>query len=238
MILPEQKSHIEQYLISKKLPLDILLEVKDHMISQIEDVMNAEKLSFDDGCSKVEISWKDNFELTNYWVFYGNDKIPIIAKNITREKCYVFLKNALLIAFVSLIITLLLVYLIPNEELFKFYSKIQNSLFIIVPLLLLLRNFKMLKFLKADFKYKGKVFYSLYQKNTSLVIVNLCVMSQLLFSGGKEYVYLFFKSNLTDIIVPFVISIISSFLLHVLIVFGVINFLEHKKALKKLQILN
>jgi len=40
MISAEQKLQIEQYLISKKLPLDILLEVKDHMILQMEDVMN------------------------------------------------------------------------------------------------------------------------------------------------------------------------------------------------------
>lgn len=238
MISAEQKLQIEQYLISKKLPLDILLEVKDHMILQVEDVMNAENLNFDEGFSKVEISWKENFKLTTFWVFYGNDKIPVIAKKITKEKCYIFFKKSVMIAFLSFMITLLLIYLTPNEELFKLYFKIYNSLFIIAPILLLLSNFKMLKFLKSDFKYRNKVFYSLYQKNASFVIINLFAMSQVVFSEGKQYVYMFFKSNSTGNHVPFLISLVGYFLFHTMVVFGILNFIEHKKVLKKLQILN
>ena len=36
MITPEQNKEITRYLVAKNLPIDLVLEVKDHMIEQIE----------------------------------------------------------------------------------------------------------------------------------------------------------------------------------------------------------
>ena len=47
MITPEQNKEITQYLVAKNLPIDLVLEVKDHMIEQIESMENlCFKLSF------------------------------------------------------------------------------------------------------------------------------------------------------------------------------------------------
>ena len=35
MITPEQNKEITRYLVAKNLPIDLVLEVKDHMIEQI-----------------------------------------------------------------------------------------------------------------------------------------------------------------------------------------------------------
>ncbi|WP_435524005.1 hypothetical protein [Chryseobacterium indoltheticum] len=76
MISAEEKMQVENYLISKKLPLDILLEVKDHMISQIEDKIKDDKIDFEEAFSKVELSWRDNFLLTKYWFFPDMREFP------------------------------------------------------------------------------------------------------------------------------------------------------------------
>ena len=55
MITPEQNKEITQYLISKNLPIDLVLEIKDHMIEQIE---NKENLTFEEDFEKVKESWK------------------------------------------------------------------------------------------------------------------------------------------------------------------------------------
>ena len=46
MITKEQNTEITKFLLSKKLPIDLLLEVKDHFISQILDLEKEENLSF------------------------------------------------------------------------------------------------------------------------------------------------------------------------------------------------
>ena len=56
MITTEQNKEITRYLVSKNLPIDLVLEVKDHMIEQIESMENA---NFDEAFELVKISWKE-----------------------------------------------------------------------------------------------------------------------------------------------------------------------------------
>ena len=50
MITPEQNKTITTYLQSKNLPIDLVLEIKDHMIEQIE---NKENLTFEQAPSRA-----------------------------------------------------------------------------------------------------------------------------------------------------------------------------------------
>ena len=70
MITSAEEKQIDEYLILNKLPLDILLEVRDHMISQISDLQMHENLSFEQAFFKTKISWKDEFKLTTYTFFH------------------------------------------------------------------------------------------------------------------------------------------------------------------------
>ena len=47
MLSETQLSEIRNYLLSKKLPIDILIEVNDHFISQISDLQREENLGFE-----------------------------------------------------------------------------------------------------------------------------------------------------------------------------------------------
>jgi hypothetical protein len=60
MITPEQNKTITTYLLSKNLPIDLVLEIKDHMIEQIE---NKENLTFEEAFEKVKISWKEELKM-------------------------------------------------------------------------------------------------------------------------------------------------------------------------------
>ena len=55
-----QLTEIRNYLLSKKLPIDILIEVNDHIVSQISDLQREENLSFEEAFLKVKTRW--NFE--------------------------------------------------------------------------------------------------------------------------------------------------------------------------------
>ena len=60
MITNEQNKEITKYLLSKNLPIDLVLEVKDHMIEQIE---NMENVSFEDAFEEVKLSWKEELKM-------------------------------------------------------------------------------------------------------------------------------------------------------------------------------
>jgi hypothetical protein len=47
-------------LLSKNLPIDLVLEIKDHMIEQIESMEN---LTFEEAFEKVKISWKEELKM-------------------------------------------------------------------------------------------------------------------------------------------------------------------------------
>ena len=60
-----QLTEIRNYLLAKKLPIDILIEVNDHFVSQILDIQKEENLGFEEAFEKVKESWEE--EITPYW---------------------------------------------------------------------------------------------------------------------------------------------------------------------------
>ena len=58
MIIEQQESEIRNYLLSKKLPIDILIEVNDHFVSQISDLQREENLSFEEAFEKTKENWQ------------------------------------------------------------------------------------------------------------------------------------------------------------------------------------
>ena len=61
----QQLTDIRTYLLDKKLPIDILVEVYDHFISQISELQKEEGFGFDEAFEHVKDSWKDELKL--YW---------------------------------------------------------------------------------------------------------------------------------------------------------------------------
>ena len=67
MITETQLTEIRNYLLSKKLPIDILIEVNDHFISQISNLQRDENLSFDEAFEKVKENWKEDLRIVYPW---------------------------------------------------------------------------------------------------------------------------------------------------------------------------
>ena len=56
----QPQSEIRNYLLSKKLPIDILMEVEDHFVAQINELQNHEQLDFNQAFEKTKNSWQTN----------------------------------------------------------------------------------------------------------------------------------------------------------------------------------
>ena len=78
MITELQLTEIRNYLLSKKLPIDILIEVNDHFVSQITDLQREENLSFEEAFEKTKENWKEEFKTTvPFYVIANKDKRAI-----------------------------------------------------------------------------------------------------------------------------------------------------------------
>ena len=79
MITEPQLTEIRNYLLAKKLPIDILIEVNDHFVSQILDIQKEENLGFEEAFEKVKESWKPELRMS-YNPNYSLDDISILMK--------------------------------------------------------------------------------------------------------------------------------------------------------------
>ncbi|PTT33332.1 hypothetical protein DBR28_14795 [Chryseobacterium sp. HMWF028] len=233
MITEEQENKITDYLIAQELSLDILVEIRDHMISQISDIQFNENISFEEAFSKVKESWNGEFKMVNYLLFYPTE-IPLIAKKIIQEKYNVLFKKSLMAGVLAFAVNLLLIFISGNQKQYDLFFKLLNGSFVLTTILIWILNYKIWKYIKADFKYKGKSLYTMYQQNLGLMVVCASSMTQVAIRSGHCAYEFFREQNYTDM-VGFLMTLILPFVLQVALVFAVFNFIEHKKNLLKMQ---
>ncbi|AZA87946.1 hypothetical protein EG349_14645 [Chryseobacterium shandongense] len=233
MILTEEEKQVTDYLILHRLPLDVLLEVKDHMISQISDIQANEKLSFNEAFHKTQKLWADEFKMTTYSAFY-NGGIPLILKKIVKEKYNNIIRKSLLLGIVASLLSLSLVFISKNQPTYNNLFRIYNSLFLITPFLLWVFNKEIRKHVRRDFKYDGKLLFTIYQQNLALFISCIGLMFQFVTREDK-YLFRFFRTDDTVSIFPLMLTFILPYFMYSMMIFVMINFLEHKKTLKSLK---
>ena len=78
-----QLTEIRNYLLSKKLPIDILIEVNDHFVSQITDLQREENLSFEEAFEKTKENWKEEL---NFNTIYSNNSDVALLKKIKQRQ--------------------------------------------------------------------------------------------------------------------------------------------------------
>lgn len=161
----EQKNEIRQYLLSKKLPVDLLMEVEDHFISQINEVQAEKKLSFDDAFNVTIISWYDDLKLS----WDGNwslEDTSVFIKKSTRQTFFSIFKKSAMIAVIMYVVVVLFYVLIPFEVL-RISLGVLVSLMIVYPLIVF---FKEKKYFDLPKKYKN-IRLSTYQDMVSVFFI-------------------------------------------------------------------
>jgi len=233
MLLKEQEQAITDYLVLHQLPLDILLEVKDHMLSQVADIQTEEHKSFEEAFYKTQKLWESEFRMTKYSVFYA-EEIPVIVKKIVRTRNNNLLKKSGLLGLISLAFSFAFIYLASDVDHYTDLFRIQNGLFIVVPLIIWAFHYKMLKYIRYDHKYKEKLFYTMYQQNAALTLSMIGLMAQIMVKEGK-YPYLFFRENDHSEIGYVLVTLLLPYLVQVLIIFVMMSFFGHKKAVVRVE---
>ena len=122
-----QLTEIRNYLLSKNLPVDILIEVNDHFVSQINDLQREENLDFAEAFEKTKLKWDYEFILVRK-NFFTSKKIPKIIYDINRIQNINTFKKSFYIVISYMILQFCLAKLL-NED---FYISVISIAFIII----------------------------------------------------------------------------------------------------------
>ena len=180
-----QLTEIRNYLLSKKLPIDILIEVNDHFISQINDLQREENLSYEDAFEKTKESWKD--ELKIEFSFFGDNESKII-KRIKKKQNIEFLTKTLKIYLPFLISSFLLANF-SNINIFKIFN---TSIFIAVLVIPIIIQFYYFKDFQLAKNYKKNQLNTMQSINSfgSIAIMYIFLFSKDLLKKSEQFFYI------------------------------------------------
>ena len=231
MISAEQKLEIEKYLISKKLPIDILLEVKDHIISQVEEIKKDENLEFHLAFDSVKNAWQDELEMkSNHFL---NIKAPNFVYRIMVESDKKVLKKSLCIVLIIQLLMAIFILKISNKEQFNWFYLIINLSLFIIPISIFVFNFRNLNFFKIK---KGTLQYSIYQRNLTAYIAFITFLNSTIFDSSKssERIFNLFHGQDLSSKNSWILFVLI-FIMQTMIVFTNINLFQHSKTVNHIR---
>ncbi|MEN5131033.1 hypothetical protein [Elizabethkingia anophelis] len=112
--MENQDKKITDYLIEKRLPLDILLEVKDHMEDQIAALETEQNLTFDDAFEQTKISWEQDLKMGFSLFSYKFRKITRLQNSIMMRNQFRIQKKSILIMLVIFYMTVFSAFYLPT----------------------------------------------------------------------------------------------------------------------------
>ena len=146
-----QLTEIRNYLLAKKLPIDILIEVNDHIVSQILDIQREENLGFEEAFEKTKLSWDK--ELKPYykgdWDLQDKSKL---LRTLNKNNFYSLAKKSLAYTL-SIIALLIILSQSINFEVYKYIFVFIIGIILSIPIINYFRNKENLSLLKKYTKY-------------------------------------------------------------------------------------
>ena len=222
MIIEQQESEIRNYLLSKKLPIDILIEVNDHFISQISDLQREENLSFEEAFEKTKLSWDK--ELKPYW--RGNLNLEDISDFMVKTKKEID-KNNLFFALKYSTIPTLLIFIIAFNFKAETFGYLTLSIVFGLTFYTLIKYFSNYQDFKLAKKFKKHVL-TLHQHSVVIFVIIFSplmnIYTRLIDNPEKYQKIITFQSDK-----PIFIEITFTFMSIYLIIFGVFYSLSAQK---------
>ncbi len=114
MITENNQTEIRNYLLAKKLPLDILIEVQDHFQNQISCLMSEKNLSFENAFLQTQVLWTHELQMVRK-SWFSFRKVPALVKKIQTESNRNLLRKTSIYAAISTLIMLVGAILLQRE---------------------------------------------------------------------------------------------------------------------------
>ena len=229
MITNEQNKEITKYLLSKNLPIDLVLEVKDHMIEQIE---NMENVSFEDAFEEVKLSWKEELKMV-FSLKSPFRKLTKFQKKIVKKTEYKILIKSIKLFLPFLVLSIMIT--LYNKELSKTINFIVYLIIAIITVLSMIfynKTYRTINLIK-------KKYISIYQGSSQLYFLSgmyVIIFNLLNFDVRFEKFYNSVYSILNwylDYIS--LLSLLATYIFIFFCLLGLFYFLNYKKTITELK---
>ena len=229
MITNEQNKEITKYLLSKNLPIDLVLEVKDHMIEQIE---NMENVSFEDAFEEVKLSWKEELKMV-FSLKSPFRKLTKFQKKIVKKTEYKILIKSIKLFLPVLVLSIMIT--LYNKELSKTINFIVYLIIAIITVLSMIfynKTYRTINLIK-------KKYISIYQGSSQLYFLSgmyVIIFNLLNFDVRFEKFYNSVYSILNwDLDHISLLSLLATYIFIFFWLIGLFYFLNYKKTITELK---
>lgn len=232
MITSLQKDQISNLLDGRNLPLDLKVEISDHIYEQLDFKIERESKDFSQAFIEVKSEWEKDLETKfSYLTFEKQTKIENYTFNKTNV--HILIKTAIyFVLFVSLTLTSAL-YSKNLGSIFSYFFYLSLTL---IYLMVLIKNYKILLSLtilgmiKVSYLKRGAMFFTL---------ISIFIPLYLLFNFDNVYnsFYIFLIDLLFNgkFSLTYFVSSINFIMYAFAWIYGFLYFLEYKKAIKLLE---
>ncbi|AQX11587.1 hypothetical protein BAX94_08205 [Elizabethkingia meningoseptica] len=233
--MENEDQKITTYLVDKKLPLDILLEVKDHMSDQISALESEKSLSFDEAFEQIKISWEQDLKMR--FSFFSNrfSKITRLQNKMMMQNQFRILRKSLILIFTIFLSTSFFILYVP--ELSKYVLLVIYIITAVSGVVFSIYDRKLLKTTKVN--YKNNI--SIFQRSTgNLMLVGaLFILNNNIFNFDERFLKISESIQALFIQHMFSFKSISYLITGYIFVFGVIHgyicYINYKKAVSKIK---
>ncbi|CAM3635141.1 hypothetical protein ELOC111193_14440 [Elizabethkingia occulta] len=233
--MENQEKKITNYLIEKRLPLDILLEVKDHMTDQIAALETDQNLDFDEAFEQTKISWEKDLKMRISLFSCKFRKITRLQNSIMMRNQLRIQKKVMIIMSAIFFTTVFSAFYLPTISKYIFliiYSTV--ALLGIVPSVL---DRKLLKTTKANYDKNISVF----QRSTSnymlmgaffIILSNIIDIDACMEKVRNSIIELFNHKNFA---VQNILHLMAAYLYIYSVMYGYFCYINYKRAIIKIK---
>ena len=165
MMTNSEEKQIARYLLDKRLPVDMMLEVKDHMILQINEIVEQENINFEDAFDKVKESWKSELKLG--FTFFSNKHYPKIVRNVLHKNTFSILYKSYLIELLIALLWILTAKFSTLEAL-KIVFSVTNFGLVAIAFLVMIFNYNIIRQ-----KINSKHIFNIYNEGSNYLYLGI-----------------------------------------------------------------
>lgn len=232
MITELQSAEIKSYLLSKKLPLDLYLEVSDHFIEQVESKVDFENKTFEFVFEEVKKLWENDLELKRGYLFWLPKKTSLERRTIVETEKKFILKSLLFFAVPLSISIFLMMFNAPYAYYFCLGMHIillSIGLYFNIFEYKLIKNTQPMKRRKLSYAEANSYSLMIFPM---YIIIFVLMRYDLKFSQSLQAVQAFQE---LDITFKGIFHLFSFFFFDWGIIYGLLFFLEYRKSVRNLQ---
>ena len=230
MITTEQKKKIRSYLVSKQLPMDVIIEIDDHICTQINDLQINQDLSFQDAFFQTKKNWQKDLTLVRK-SFISFRKVPKIVRDIQVNEMKSLISKSLKISLIFSALSFVLAIFLLENSYFKFLL-LSNSI-VSIPIFCLI-----IYYLFSNLK-KGLVRSEIYFYNQLLLIFlanAIIYWTKNLLNIPEQSVYFVFNDIFNaKITFASVFILLEDFLTNTIGIYFLFYLVIRMKAIKKIK---